>query len=227
MDESDITVSHVPDTTALAPAARRALLAHFDAITNLIWRKPADVFERLEPWVFASDTGLLLAHSLSGALVGFSVYRRLTLDAALIIHRETTNVLPAAQGHGVWTAFTRRLLHDLAETAVGRRLHLAFRTRNPIIYMANYGVCEAIVPDLLRSGSTDCSLADLAARAAERLYPYLRLHRPSMIMLDAYAGSGYREAPRHRDEEINARFFATPGLEQPASALFVLGRAKS
>ncbi|MGH7334216.1 MAG: hypothetical protein ACREKS_16030 [Candidatus Rokuibacteriota bacterium] len=224
MDESDITVSHVTDTTALAPAARRSLLECFDAITNLIWCKPADVFQRLEAWVFASDTGLLLARARSGELVGFSVYRRLPLDPTLIIHRETTNVRPAAQGRGVWTAFTRRLLHDLVPATAGR-LHLASRTRNPIIYMAYYGVCEAIVPDLLQ-GSTDHDLEELAPRAAERLYPHLHLHRPSMIMADAYLGADYREAPRHRDHMINTRFFALPGLERPTNALFLLGRVK-
>lgn len=227
MVERDITVSHVTDPTALASAARSSLLAHFDTIANLIWGKPADVFQRLESWIFASDTGLLLARAPSGELVGFSVYRRLTLGSARIIHRETTNVIPAAQGRGVWTAFTRRLLHDLAAGTDGRPLHLAFRTRNPIIYMANYGLCEAIVPDLLRSRLPDPSLAELAGRAAEQLYPYLCLQRPAMVMPDAYVGAGYRSAPRHRDEEIHTRFFAAPGMEQPASALFVLGRVKA
>jgi hypothetical protein len=225
MSESDITVSHVTDTTALAQPERWSLLARFDAITNLIWCKPADVFQRLEPWVFAPDTGFLLARNRSGEIVGFSLYRRLTVGPALVIHRETTNVVPAAQGRGVWTAFTRRLLDDTGSSGTGPPLHLALRTRNPIIYMGNYRTCEAIVPDLLQ-GLTDHSLEDLAARAAERLYPHLRLHRPSMVMPDAYRGAGYRETPQHRDQKIDARFFDVPGLEQPASALFVLGRVR-
>ncbi len=227
MEESDITVSHVTDPTELAPDARSSLLAHFDRFSNLIWRKPPDVFQRLEAWVLAHDTGLLLACARSGELVGFSVYRRLTLDSALIVHRETTNVIPSAQGRGVWRAFTRRLLCDLAARRHGHSLHLAFRTRNPIVYTANYGVCEAIVPDLLRPRLTDPGLENLAARAAERLYPHLRLHRSSMVMPDAYAGTGYRAVPRHRDGEINTRFFAAPGLAQPDSALFVLGRVRA
>jgi len=225
MRETEITVSHVNDPTALAPGARRSLLARFDAITNLIWRKPADVFQRLETWVFAPDTGLLLARTRGGEIVGFSVYRRLTIGLALVIHRETTNVVPAAQGRGVWTAFTRRLLDDTRSSATARRLHFALRTRNPIIYMANHRYCEAMVPDLLQ-GVTDHTLEDLAAHAAERLYPHLRLHRPSMIMVDAYVGAVYREAPRHRDQRTNARFFDVPGLEQRDNALFVLGRVK-
>jgi hypothetical protein len=224
MDNRDIAVSHVINAAALAPAARQSLLAHFDSITNLIWRKPSDVFQRLEPWVFAPDAGLLLGHTRGGELVAFSLYRRVVLDSALIVHRETTNVLPVAQARGVWTAFTRRLLHDSA--AAGGRLHLALRTRNPIIYMANYRVCEAIVPDLFRPGLTDPSLEDLAHRAAERLYPHLDLHRPSMVMHGAYEGADYREAPRHRDDEVNSRFFCVPGLEVPTSALFVLGRVQ-
>lgn len=224
MDEHGISVSHIADTTALAQAARWFLLSCFDAITDVIWCKPADVFQRLESWVFAPDTGLLLARARTGELVGFSLYRRLTVDSELIVHRETTNVIPSAQGRGVWTAFTRRLLHDLATDTAGGRLHLAFRTRNPIIYTAYHRVCEAIVPDLLRGEVADPRLEDLAARTAERLYPHLRLHRPSMVMPDAYVGAGYRQAPRHHDQAINTSFFATPGLEQPASALFVLGR---
>lgn len=224
MDTRDIAVSHIIDAGTLAPGARQSLLAHFDSITNQIWRKPADVFQRLEAWVFAPDAGLLLGHSPGGELVAFSVYRRLILDAVLIVHRETTNVIPAVQGRGVWAAFTRRLRLDLAPS--GGRLHLALRTRNPIIYMANYRVCEAMVPDLFRQGLSDPSLEDLAHRAAERLYPHLDLHRPSMVMPDAYVGTSYYEVPRHRDEAINTRFFATPGLAQPTSALFVLGRLK-
>ena len=224
MDTRDIAVSHIVDAGTLAPAARQSLLAHFDSITNRIWRKPADVFQRLEPWVFAPAAGLLLGHSHGGELVAFSVYRRIVLDSVLIVHRETTNVIPAVQGRGVWTAFTHRLRLDLAPN--GGRLHLALRTRNPIIYMANYRVCEAMVPDLFRQGPSDPSLEDLAHRAAERLYPHLDLHRPSMVMPGAYVGTSYREAPRHRDEEINTRFFGAPGLAQPTSALFVLGRLK-
>jgi hypothetical protein len=224
MDNRDIAVSHVLNAAALAPAARQSLLAHFDSITNLIWRKPSDVFQRLEPWVFAPDAGLLLGHRRGGELVAFSLYRRIVLDSVLIVHRETTNVIPSVQERGVWTAFTRRLLHDLA--TVGGRLHLALRTRNPIIYMANYRICEAIVPDLFRPGLTDPSLEELARRAAERLYPHLDLHRPSMVMRGAYVGVDYREAPRHRDDQINTRFFCAPGLEEPTSALFVLGRVQ-
>jgi hypothetical protein len=226
MDEHGISVSHIADTTALSPSARGFLLASFDAIADVIWYKPADLFQRLESWVFALDTGLLLARAGTGELVGFSLYRRLTVDAERVIHRETTNVLPSHQGRGVWTAFTRRLLNDLATDTAGRPLHLAVRTRNPINYAAYHGVCEAIVPDLLRGESAEPRLEDLAARTAERVYPHVRLHRPSMIMPDAYVGVGYRQAPRHNDPAINSRFFASPGLEQPTSALFVLGRVK-
>lgn len=226
MEEIRIRIDHITDTSTVSSATRSSLLIQFDAIANLIWRKPSDIFQRLESWVFASDTGLLLAHTGSGELVGFSVYRRLTLGSARVIHRETTNVIPAVQGRGVWTALTRRLLLDLATGAEDRPLHVAFRTRNPIVYIANYKLCEAIVPDLLRTGPADPGLENLALRAAQQVYPQLPVHLPWMVMLNAYAGAGYHAQPDHRSPEINARFFDPPGLEEPASALFVLGRLR-
>jgi hypothetical protein len=226
MGENEIAISHVTDTTALPPAERQVLLTRFDAITDLIWRKPSDIFQRLESWVCGPDTGILLARSHQTEIVGFSVYRRLALGAALVIHRETTNIVPGVQGRGVWTAFTRRLLNDLGPTASGRPLHLAFRTRNPVIYMANYRYCESVAPDLI-GGSTDRALIDLAVCAAERLYPQLRLDRTSMVMSHAYGGFAYREPPCHHDPRVTARFFAVPGLAPPDSALFALGRVRS
>jgi hypothetical protein len=225
MSESAVTISHVSDTSALPPAERRILLARFDAITNLIWRKPADIFQRLEAWVCTPDTGLLLASDAT-EIVGFSVYRRLRLGPDLVIYRETTNVAPRAQGRGVWTAFTRRLLSEAAPTAPGHPVHLAFRTRNPIVYMANYRWCEAIVPDLFRP-APDPVLMDLAVRAAQRLYPHLPLERPAMVISGAYAGLAYREGPRHRDARVTALFSAIPGLAPSDAAVFALGRVKS
>lgn len=225
MSGSAVTISHATDITALPPAELRSALVRFDAIANLIWHKPPDIFQRLEAWLSSRETGLLLAwHETE--LVGFSLYRRLGLGEDLVLYRETTNVMPGAQGRGVWTSFTRRLLSDVSRAAPRRAVHLAFRTRNPVIYTANYRYCEAIVPDVFR-GSPAASLLDLAARTAERLYPHLPLDRSAMVMPGAYAGCAYREEPRHRDPRVTARFRGIPGLAPPDAALFVLGRVRA
>ena len=207
------------------PDRRSVMLERCDEILAASWDMTLPVWAgRLS--VFSRDFGIVLVLG-DGEPVGFSIYRRVTVDRSRVLYRAGTNFLPAHHGHGLYSTLRDLVITtELCEPGLGTAplVYYAWRTRNPIVWESNAKVCTALVPSLLEGGS-EPRLLDVARRAAAVLHPQDALEVPSMIMRHAYrtVGLTYKAQPRHRDPRIDALFAGNAELADPSHAIFSLG----
>jgi hypothetical protein len=180
----DYAVYSFPDASRVSPNEQRALM---DAMNNII----AVNWQATEPhWTAESSPfdrkfSLILVYDASG-LIAFSVYRKLRIAGRPAIYRSGTEVLPAHQGRGLYGFFTTEVLKASGAAGSGDAgILYGWRTRNPIVWAANAGICEKVAPSLL-TDTQDAALQAACVEMCGLLYPGKSLEMPAMIMRGAY-----------------------------------------
>lgn len=171
------------------------------------------------------DKGAALAFDGDHA-VGFWIVERVNVDDTPGLYTVLTNILPEYQGkHIAWQLRTRFLLPELEDDSRSR--FYTFRTRNPRSWELNARLCRSVVPDIFGHPS-DEKLLELGRRAANQIFPNLRLDFPSMVIFDVYPPMccGSKEQ-HHRDSAIESSFFATPSLSSRENGRFFIGQLKT
>jgi len=212
-----------PDASLVSPRDRRPLM---DAMNNII----AINWKATEPhWTEASSPfdrkfSLILAYDASG-LVAFSVYRKLRIAGRRSIYRSGTEVLPAHQGRGLYGFFTAEVLKSSGTAdSSDNGIFYGWRTRNPIVWAANAGICEKVTPSLL-GDVKDTALQAACVEMCALLYPGRGLEIPGMIMRGAYG-----HIKHHRQAYHGAVSLVDAAMQRvipdSADALFTVGFAR-
>jgi hypothetical protein len=150
------------------------------------------------------------------------VFRLLELDGARVLYRGGAAVETGAQNRGHYARMTAAMLRVDAEAAPRAKRHLAWRTRNPVIWCANAYLCEAVVPDLTGG---DPELLTLCLRLARELYPDHELDSTSMVMRNVYGHMPERARDYARVDPAVAAWFSS-ALSEPGDAMLALGRLR-
>jgi hypothetical protein len=220
---SDYAVYSFPDASRISQSDRQPLMDAMNGIIAVNWKA-------MEPhWTEASSPfdgkfSLILVYAGSG-LVAFSVYRRLRLAAGPAIYRSGTEVLPAHQGRGLYGFLTSEILKASGAAYGGAPgILYGWRTRNPIVWVANDKICERVAPALL-GGPRDRALQVACVEMCLQLYPGKSLEVPGMIMRGAYGHiRHHRQAYRGMAAAADAAMSRI--IPNPADALFFVGFAR-
>jgi hypothetical protein len=194
-----------------------------DAMNNII----AVNWQATEPhWTpdsspFDGRFSLILVYDASG-LVAFSVYRKLRIAGRPAIYRSGTEVLPAHQGRGLYGFFTTEVLKSSGPAdSGGGGIFYGWRTRNPIVWATNAGICEKVAPTLL-GGTENAALQAACVEMCALLYPGKRLEMPGMIMRGAYGHiKHHRQAYHGAASQVDAAMQRV--IPDSADALFSVG----
>jgi len=187
---TDYAIYSFLDASRIDIADRQPLMDAMNGIIAVNWNAT-------EPhWTaaaspFDSKYGLILVYDGSG-LIAFSVYRVLEVAGEPAIYRSGTEVLPAHQGRGLYGLFTAEVLKcsRAAERSEGSVLY-GWRTRNPIVWVANAKICEKVTPSLI-GNAQDPALQAACVEMCSLLYPGKPLEIPGMIMRGAYGHIKHR-----------------------------------
>jgi len=120
------------------------------------------------------------------------------------------------------------MLQAHAMTAIWRamepspdQVYVAWRTRNPAIWISNSRYCKAVTPSLW-NGQEDPGLQDACLRLARVLYPGCPIESPSMLMHNVFDDLvELRRPKRYPSGSVGARL--TEMLANPSDAIFSLG----
>jgi len=206
-----------PDASRVSPAEQRPLMDAMNSIIAVNWQA-TEPHWTADSSPFDRKFSLVLVYDASG-LVAFSVYRKLLIAGRPAIYRSGTEVLPAHQGRGLYGVFTTEVLKssDAAESGV----LYGWRTRNPIVWAANAGICEKVAPSLL-GGTQDAALQAACVEMCALLYPGKSLEMPGMIMRGAYG-----HIKHHRQAYHGAAALVDAAMQRiipdSADALFSVG----
>jgi hypothetical protein len=134
-------------------------------------------------------------------------------------------VLPAHQGRGLYGFFTTEILNSSGAAASGDGgIFYGWRTRNPIVWAANTGVCERVTPSLL-GAVPDAALQAACVEMCTLLYPGKRLEIPGMIMRGAYGHIKHRRQAYHGTASLVDEAMQRV-IPDSADALFSVGLAR-
>jgi hypothetical protein len=172
---------------------------------------------------FHSEYGIVLLVE-GGSHIGYSIYKRLTVDGNAVLYRAGAAVSSDHHGNGLYRLMTVAMLKAEQVQDNHTPLYLSWRTRNPVVWSFNSGLCETVVPsppDTARFSELEVLCAGIAAE----LYPGVPLRAPLMVMPDVYEHlTEHRRNYAHLDQKI-VKWFADT-LPDPASAILSVGRLR-
>src|SRR5262249_55888567 len=146
---------------------------------------------------FHDEYGLVFA-SKDAEVVGYSIYKRALLDDTPALYRAGAAVRVSHQREGFYRRMSQAMLTTEWSARPGvEEMYLAWRTRNPLIWLANARLCQAVVPSIV-DGHVDAKLQDVCVRLAHQLYPDCPIEPPAMIMRNAYEHLTYIDEPYDR-----------------------------
>jgi hypothetical protein len=174
----------IPRASAVPDARRDVLLDRINAVIATNWRSTRSRWWSREHSPFRDDFGLAFFHA-AGEIVAYFIFQKLTLDGMPVFYGAGTAVDVAHQGKRYY-----QLMQAHALTAAWRSLepvpdevYVAWRTRNPHVWISNSRFCKRIAPSLwteidfveLRrrrypSGSMSARLAAMLADPADALF---------------------------------------------------------
>jgi len=204
------------------PESRRDLL--LEGINGVIaanWRATGAPWWSRQHSPFREDFGLAFFHA-AGTMAGYFIFQRLTLDGIPVFYGAGTAVVPQNQGrrcyplmqaHAVTTAC--RALQPTPD-----RIYVAWRTRNPDIWIANSRFCRQITPALW-TGEEAPALQDACLRLAEILYPGAPIDPSTMVMHHVFDDLVELRPRRPPPGSMSARLAGL--LADPGDAIFSLG----
>lgn len=198
-------------------AVREQLLAEINATIATNWNYKTPHWTMAHS-PFVDDFGIILSRA-EGKLSGYAFYKRLTIDGQRVIYRAGAEVARPHQRAGLYRMMTTRIfgLESLGR-AGAPDAYLAWRTRNPNVWIANARLCSKVVPSL-RDGVNDADMQRLCVRAAEAIYPKASLEVPSMIMRNAYPHMAYHRQQTHPSDRVVNDWFAASIPATPDSVL--------
>lgn len=225
---ADYAIRSFPDASLIAANDRQPLMDAMNGIIAVNW-KVTEPHWTATASPFDGRFGLVLAYHAAG-LVAFSVYRLLQVGGRRAIYRSGTEVLPAHQGRGLYGFFTAEVLKCSRGAANGRNGVLyGWRTRNPIVWAANAGICETVTPSLLSNSEypgEHPALQMACVAMCASLYPGKPLEVPCMIMRGAYG-----HIKHHRQTYYGRALLVDAAISriipEPADTLFSVGYART
>lgn len=209
------------DAGAVPSPRQRVLAGVFDDMATKVWGIDESFFRGIGDDLFTGNDELaLVIHQ--DVVVGFSIYRRLTICGKPIIFQRYTCIDGAHQGRGAYSAISRKVLARAKAGTTGP-VYFSWRTRNPIIWFRNAAFCRSIVPDLSRCSLND-NLAGLALLVGHEIYPGSVIDPVTLVVHAVYpGGSGYRNQPHHPDPTLDELFFSASALLDDQNSLLGLG----
>ena len=216
-----LKVSVARDTSILGPGDRDKVLGVFDAVTNLIWKKPERLFRESGSKFFVPDATVFLIQD-GGVPVGFSLVRTFSVDGRPVLFRWFNNIDPRYQRRGLIMAITRYLAEQ--EMASGEGLPTyCLRTRNPIRWLGATRYTKRMAPDLLK-GEVHEDLQELGLKIASVVYPGSEIDPVSLGMPNSFPpGSGYQEPYHLADASLDHRFYSHPAISNPQGGILFVG----
>jgi hypothetical protein len=203
------------------PEARRDFL--LDCIARIMasnWHFTKRHWSR-EDSPFHDDYGLVFA-SKDAEIVGYSIYKRVVLDGTPALYRAGAAVAASHQRYGFYRGMSQTMLTTEWSARPGaEEMYLAWRTRNPLIWVANARLCQAVVPSTV-DGQVEAKLKEVCLRLARQLYPDCPIEPPAMIMRGVYEHLTYISEPYdHFASPISAWYAAV--VPNPSDAVFSVG----
>ena len=219
---TDYAVYSFSDPSRIAISDRQPLMDAMNGIIAVNW-KATEPHWTADCSPFDRKYSLILVYDSTG-LVAFSVYRLLRISGGLAIYRSGTEVLPAHQGRGLYGFFTSEVLKRSGAAEQGDSVLYGWRTRNPIVWVANAKICERVTPSLL-GDTQDPALQAACIEMCSSLYPGKSLELPGMIMRGAYG-----HIKHHRQNYHGAASLVDAAMSRvipdTADALFSVGYAR-
>jgi hypothetical protein len=207
--------------SAVPEVRREFLLERINAIIATNWRSTRPHWSR-EHSPFHDDYGMAFFHKDS-KIIGYFIYKRLTLDGIPVFYGAGTAVLSSYQGEGCYQMMHRHAL-DAEWRAMSpevSEIYFAWRTRNLAIWISCSRACKMVTPSLW-DGREDPKLQDACLRLAREIYPDCPIEPPAMIMRNAFDHlTDIRRPKRRPTRPISARFSEV--LANPADAIFSVG----
>jgi hypothetical protein len=198
---------------------RGALMEEFTSIATPYWHvEDPELYDVIKRSMFAPEFGLAVAR-LEGAMVGFYLFRRVTLEGSRVLCPMNLHVAEAHQARGIRSEFARIVTRAVL-TEDASPLYYGYRTRNPFLWRDLARRCKALVPSLFGEPS-DTRLLAMAERVVKTVYPDAIVDMPDLVVRDAYRGILYRKEPHHPDRDLDAAFYAP--LKSPYDARFFFG----
>jgi len=211
---------HFLDTGRLEDKVKNWLLANFDAVADTIWSDDPPRYSAQPVNVFGPNTQVVCIVG-EQKLAGFSVYKIVPGRAGTSLFRYATLIRPEYWNAGLYGRLTTEILKR--EIAAHDVVFYAWRTRNPHVWFSSARRCDKVLPNFEGSWADD--LWETAAHVAGVVYPGKPLDRDTMTMRNAFSPTSViAHLPRHRDEAVNASFYAHEALKRPEDAIFSLGR---
>jgi hypothetical protein len=172
---------------------------------------------------FHDDFGLIFLHQDS-EIVGYSLYKRLSINGKPVIYRAGAAIRNSYQGKGAYRAMTRAIFATEWEKMSGEdEIYYTWRTRHPVVYAANAQFCKVVAPSI-PDGPRDAELQDVGVKLGKQIYPDCSMEVPLMIMRNSYDHMTYHSQPYHAsDRELNAWFDRV--IPNSLDAIFAVGRA--
>jgi hypothetical protein len=172
---------------------------------------------------FHPEYGIVLLVQ-GGSNIGYSIYKRLTVDGNAVLYRAGAAVSSDFQGKGLYRMMTVAMLKAEKIQDDHTPLYLSWRTRNPAVWTLNSELCGSVVPSPQDSGKF-LELEVLCSQIAAVLYPGVPLRAPLMVMPDVYEHlTEHRRNYTHLDQKV-VKWFADT-LPDPASAILSVGRLR-
>jgi hypothetical protein len=172
---------------------------------------------------FHPEYGIVLLVQ-EGSHVGYSIYKRLNVDGHAVLYRAGAAVSSDRHGRGLYRMMTAAMLEAEKIEDDHTPLYLSWRTRNPVVWTFNSGLCGSVVPSPQGTGKF-LELEVLCSQVAAALYPDVPLRTPLMVMPNVYEHlTENRRNYTHLDQEV-VNWFADM-LPDPASAILSVGRLR-
>lgn len=169
---------------------------------------------------FHQEYGIIL-QKVAGRCVAYSIYKRLEVEGRKIIYRAGAAVASEHHRKKMYSLMTRAILNMEYRQGAVEPVFLAWRTRNPLVWLHNSALCKAVVPSPYQTG-TEMDLVELCRGLSEALYPGVSLHLPYMVMSDVYEHLIEHKRDYSRMDPIVVDWFSR-NLSDPASAVLCIG----
>jgi hypothetical protein len=212
----------IPRGSEVPDPRRDFLLAQIARVVDTNWRSTKASWWSREHSPFHDDFGMAFFHAAQ-EIVGYFIYKRFHLDGLPVFYGAGTAVDRRHQGRRCYQAM---LVHALTDAwgslePIPNELYIAWRTRNPAIWISNSRLCRVLAPSLW-DARTNPKLEDACIRLAQELYPECPIEPPAMIMHHVFDNLIEIRKPRRGPSgSMSARLAEM--LANPADAIFSLG----
>src|SRR5262245_31565360 len=139
----------IPRGSAVPDDRREFLLERINSVIATNWRSVKSTWWSREHSPFGHDYGLAFFHA-AGQIVAYFIYRHLSLDGVPLLYAAGTAVDASHQGKRYYQVMQAHALTAAWHTIqpAPSQVYVAWRTRNPSVWMVNSRMCKVVVPSL-------------------------------------------------------------------------------